>query len=434
MLTQAPAATSTRSVLAATPASLPIGSATLVRDIDTSGSSNPQHLTAFHGGVAFSARDDGHGRELWLTRDGTAKRLGDIAPGTASSSPDELTLIGDTLFFTANDPGHGRELWRTDGTGTGTRRVKDIRPGAQGPNQHISPPSRARSSSRPATGSMAGSCGGATARQRVRKMVKDIQAHGSSLYSSGFDLPDQWAVLDGHLYFGVQFDNLGLWRTDGTRAGTKRVYAGVYPQAMVATSARLFFHGIIQGCAADDVLFASDGTSAGTRMVSGAYQADPVVAFKGRGYFVMGASGPGRRLYRSSGTWDASGPVLPKVKVDAGTHIQSIGGSLFLSQDGGLSISDGYGVHTYKLGDTDSGFVGIVDLAKLNGLWYFPGGFGDHGSDLWQTDGTPDGTTMVASVDADGAHDLRSLVHSGSSIWFTADDSIHGRELWRYVP
>jgi len=208
----------------------------------------------------------------------------------------------------------------------------------------------------------------------------------------------------------------------------------VYPQAMVATSARLFFHGITRGCVADDVLFASDGTSNGTRMVSNAYQADPVVAFQGRGYFVMGKSGPGRRLYRSSGTWDASGPVLPKVKVDAGTHIKSVGGALFLSQDGGLSISDGYGVHTVKLGDTDSGFVGLVDVAKLDGLWYFPGGFPFHGSDLWQTDGTPDGTRMASPVDLDGAHDLRSLVRSGSSIWFTADDGIHGREVWRYQP
>ena len=416
------------------PTVVAVGSATLVRDIDTGGSSNPQHLTAFHGGVAFSARDDAHGRELWLTSGGSTKRLGDIAPGAASSSPGELTLIGDTLYFTADDGTHGRELWKTDGTGAGTKRVKDIRSGSAGSKPAHLTAFRGKVFFAAGDGVHGRELWKSDGSSAGTRMVKDIQAHGSSLYSSGFDLPDTWVVLGDRLYFGVQFDNLGLWRTDGTRAGTKRVYPDVYPQAMVATSSRLFFHGITTGCAADDVLFTSDGTGGGTHMVSPASQADPVVAFKGHGYFVMGRSGPGRRLYRASGTWNPSSEVLPKVKVDAGTHIQSVGGALFLSQDGGLSISDGYGAHTVKLGDTDSGFVGLVDVAKMDGLWYFPGGFGSHGSDIWQTDGTPGGTVLASPVDLDGAHDLRSLVRSGSSIWFTADDGVHGRELWRYVP
>ena len=316
------------SVLAATPNSMAVGSATLVRDIDTSGSSDPQHLTAFHGGVVFCARDD---------------------------------------------------------TSAGTR------------------------------------------------MVKDIQAHGSSLYSSGFDPPDQWAVLGHDLYFGVQFDLAGLWRTNGTRAGTRRVFADVYPQSLVATTVRLFFIGITLGCAEDTVVFASDGTSGGTHMVGDAYAADPLVAYGGRAYYAYWF-GKARRLFRSSGTWETTGPILPRRPVDGDTTMLAVGRKLFLSQDGGLSISDGTGVGTTKLGDTDSGFVGLVDVVRLGDLWYFPGGFGLHASDLWQTDGTPDATTMASPVDLGGDHDLRSLVRSGSSVWFTAADSIHGRELWRYVP
>ena len=36
---------------------------------------------------------------------------------------------GGTLYFTADDGGSGVELWRSDGTGAGTRLVKDINPG-----------------------------------------------------------------------------------------------------------------------------------------------------------------------------------------------------------------------------------------------------------------------------------------------------------------
>jgi ELWxxDGT repeat protein len=52
----------------------------------------------------------------------------DINP-SGSSYPDYLTNVGGTLFFAADDGTHGNELWRSDGTGAGTRLVKDINPG-----------------------------------------------------------------------------------------------------------------------------------------------------------------------------------------------------------------------------------------------------------------------------------------------------------------
>jgi ELWxxDGT repeat protein len=242
-------------------------------------------------------------------------------------------------------------------------------------------------------------------------------------------------VFQGHLYFAVQFDRMGLWRTDGTAAGTRRVLRDVYPRNLLATSKRLFFVGLDVGggCAMEDLLWTSDGTTAGTRHVAPFATDGGVVAFQGRAYFAMG-TGAAHRLYRNSGTWLPHGTVKPKVAVDPGTRLQVVGGRLFLSQAGGLSISDGTGVGTIRLGDTESGFVGLVDVAKAGGLWYFPGGFANGGTDLWQTDGTVEGTRMAAAVDLTGSHDLRSLVRSGGTIWFSAHDGAHGRELWRYTP
>src|SRR5919107_1041055 len=51
---------------------------------------------------------------------------------TSPSSPSNLVDVGGTLFFTADDGIHGTELWRSDGTRTGTARVKDIKPGVGG--------------------------------------------------------------------------------------------------------------------------------------------------------------------------------------------------------------------------------------------------------------------------------------------------------------
>src|SRR6187551_3699380 len=49
-----------------------------------------------------------------------------------SSNPTSLTAVGNTLFFAANDGVHGNELWKSDGTRAGTKMVKNIRPYGKG--------------------------------------------------------------------------------------------------------------------------------------------------------------------------------------------------------------------------------------------------------------------------------------------------------------
>ncbi|MCP6313195.1 hypothetical protein NL444_27375, partial [Klebsiella pneumoniae] len=57
------------------------------------------------------------------------RRLKDIRPGAEGSYPSGFTRLGDMLLFTANDGSSGLELWRTDGTEAGTRRVADLQAG-----------------------------------------------------------------------------------------------------------------------------------------------------------------------------------------------------------------------------------------------------------------------------------------------------------------
>lgn len=72
--------------------------------------------------------------ELWRS-DGTTSgttRVKDINPGTAPSQPRNLTVVKDQLFFVADDGVHGRELWSSDGTSTGTKLHADIAVGKLG--------------------------------------------------------------------------------------------------------------------------------------------------------------------------------------------------------------------------------------------------------------------------------------------------------------
>lgn len=60
-----------------------------------------------------------------------------------------------------------------------------------------------------------------------------------------------------------------------------------------------------------------------------------------------------------------------------------------------------------------------------------------HGTELWKTDGSADGTTRLTDLNAGEetsvAPWLRRIVHVGQRLFFRANDGIHGEELW-YLP
>jgi ELWxxDGT repeat protein len=414
-----------------------VGSAALVRDIDPSGSSDPDDLTAFLGRVAFTARDDAHGVELWITTASSASRLRDIAPGTASSNPSNLTVVGSTLFFIASDGTHGRELWKTDGTSAGTKLVRDIRPGAKGSSAGNLTPYRGKLLLVAHDGVHGGELWKSDGRSAGTKMVKDIEAGGTALYSFGRRGTTTWAVFRDRLYFDVSGSHEGLWRTDGTAGGTVRIAKKLLIDRLVATSTRLYFMGSpdLGGCALPGpYVYASDGTTAGTRLVEEDAPWGALVAFGGRAWFGANGSEPYRRLYRSAGTDATTGKILPKIALDDDTPIQAVRGKLFLSQDGALTISDGTSAGTVRLGDPDAGWRGRVNVVKQGGLWYFPGRDGTGDWELWQSNGTPVGTQVAAEVNGGGNASVRSVVRSGGAVWFSADDGTHGKELFRYTP
>ncbi len=95
----------------------------------------PHDMVELHGKLYFSAGSGTReGEELWVsngTVSGT-RRVKDIRPGSEGSAPTFLAVAGDRLYFAADDGRHGRELWVSDGTSRGTKLFKDLVPGAEG--------------------------------------------------------------------------------------------------------------------------------------------------------------------------------------------------------------------------------------------------------------------------------------------------------------
>ncbi len=91
----------------------------------------------------------------------------------------------------------------------------------------------------------------------------------------------------------------------------------------------------------------------------------------------------------------------------------------------------------------DSGF-GPKNLTALGSLLYFTAEDGVHGRELWQSNGTEAGTVRVKDIktgrssafrdedsDDDSDDDLNQLTVVGSTLFFVAKDDVHGRELWK---
>jgi ELWxxDGT repeat protein len=415
----------------------------------------------------FTANDGIHGRELWKS-DGTkagTELVKDIHPPSEHhSAPYSLTGVGGTLFFTADDGIHGRELWKSDGTKAGTVLVKDIRPPA--------PPGEYDSSPYSLT-----DVGG------TLFFTADDGIHGWELWKSdgtkaGTVLvkdihpgerdsrPNYLTAVGGTLFFTAVDGTHGrdLWKSDGTKAGTVLVkdFHPVYdyryytnPRSLTNVGGTLFFtaddstHGV--------EVWKSDGTKAGTVLLKdilpgGGDGLPPYSLTDVRGtlFFTADDGAHDRELWKSDGTRAGTvlvkdiNPVIDYYDVTGPRYLSGVGGTVFFNGDDSthgreLWKSDGTRAGTVLVKDihpADSHFVqrGPYSLTDVRGTLFFTANDGAHGRELWKSDGTRAGTVLVKDINpvndyyGSGPSNLTGL---GRRLFFSADDGIHGSELWK---
>ena len=432
--------------------------ATLVRDIKPIGGSDPWWLVKAGEQVFFCANDGEHGRELWVS-DGTAvgtRLVKDIRPGTRGSQPDTLTPVASRVYFTAHDGSHGRELWVSDGTAAGTRMVKDLNRGSKGSWTMGIIGVGDRAYFDIVHDGLYRTDGTAKGTRRVHEFagvgLSNAVAKGTRLFFPAT------VTASGSLASVSPGSPMNLWKTNGTTTSTKRLgpkdlsVAGLVKQA-----GRLYFLGSPRSATGLDVPpspWRSDGTRAGTRKLSDVYVASDTIAGLVRmdgALWFNGSTSPyleSARLYRSDGTTAGTGPVrsrignlrdlVPEVgRLWAHRHSKGV------HDPDELWVSDGTAAGTKLVyggtGDWSVGDWGELACEGLDGRIWFAAGpdDGSHGSideELWSSDGTSEDTVEAADINPGGSSDPRDLVRLGDSILFTATDGQHGRELWRLDP
>lgn len=69
-------------------------------------------------------------------------------------------------------------------------------------------------------------------------------------------------------------------------------------------------------------------------------------------------------------------------------------------------------------------------VAEFNGKRYFVGDDGQHGSELWATDGTPEGTVLVKNITADGGSIIENFTVAVGKLFFTVGDTYSNQTVW----
>ncbi len=386
-----------------------LGQIALVKDInDGSSWSYPLNLTNVNGTLFFTANDGINGVELWKS-DGTAAGtvlVKDINIGGGWSQPEYLTAVGNVLYFSADDGVNSRELWKSDGTEAGTVMVKKILPseyvGSSPQNLTNVNGTLFFSAEDGASGRELWKSDGTEAGTVLVKNINPFTGPGSVFFPSN---PSNLVNVNGTLFFSADdgTHGLGLWKSDGTEAGTVLV-SSINPGNLTNVNGTLFFVADGSGGFDDFELYKSDGTAAGTGRVRdiardevGSYP-HSLTAVGNTLFFSVAedASGHSNALWKSDGT----GPGTQRVK---------------LINPEGFTSSE------------------VRNLVNVNGTLFFSANDGTNGQELWKSDGTEAGTVLVKNIHpGEGAGSAPgNLVNVGGTLYFTADDGTHGEEVWK---
>ena len=421
---------------------------TLVKDLFPGpvSSSQTQH-TAAGGQVYFVSGD-----ALWRSDgsdSGTVRVF--TAPDTQSPALTELTAVGERLFFSAQSSRwHLPRIWVTDGSMTGAVRITpnaaDVTSSYEIPDTAVAPfkggilfsGHDSRTGVEPWR-----SDGTAAETTPVADVNRDTR---SSISMSTMVASGDYAIFSTPAECG----GYDLWAT-GRSAGeaaarnhlaTFRTAVSKYTGVATVGATTYFFAATDQLCGRQERrgLWKTDGTSAGTAFVAGVDYSSRLHATEdGTLFFSAYTPGFGYELWKSDGT-PAGTAMLKDVTPESASSYPFVytardGYAYFSPNSGSLWRSDGTDAGTGELARNlklfnesyDSGSVAVGH----GGTVFYSGWDAEHGAELWKTDGTPGGAVRLLDINpgANSGSPWR-MVTIGDEVFFFARDH-EGYGIWR---
>jgi ELWxxDGT repeat protein len=235
------------------------------------------------------------------------------------------------------------------------------------------------------------------------------------------DLYNSWwyTPIEENLYFNAltvddegMVDELGIWRSDGSEAGTLQIssninsyqsYTAIHPEKI---DSRIFFVADQNNNGSNELYSTDETTNENTLLET----FDEVLflqtiytrkVYKNIFFFEGLTKTEGRELWYTDGS-----PGQAKILKD-------------------ICPGDCY---------SEAG-----EMIEFNDFLFFAANDGTHESELWISNGTPGGTLLFLNIYPEGTVTLGDYVTGsgphdfvvlGDKLIFTANDGIHGRELW----
>lgn len=241
---------------------------------------------------------------------------------------------------------------------------------------------------------------------------------------------------------------------------------GGSPGNMLPVGNKLYFTASSGSTQLNRELWVTDGTEAGTIMIRdicvGTCGSDPssLTEMNGIVYFSAYSTNYGYELWRTDGTSNGTYPVADLQEgSNGGLHnnrdIHAHNNTLFFCA---RSSNNLFSDELYKTDGTEEGTVLVKEIntvlftnstatqsslpqyfISLGDIVLFSANDGIHGVELWKTDGTEAGTVLVKDInpglsnsnpfESDDYDDNYYLYNN--EIYFSANDGVHGVELWK---
>jgi ELWxxDGT repeat protein len=270
--------------------------------------------------------------------------------------------------------------------------------------------------------------------------------------------PKSFTQVNNLVFFSADDGMHGpeLWASNGTAAGTLLVLdinpgtGGSNPKLLTNVNGTLFFqandgtHGV--------ELWESNGTAAGTFLVKDTYPGSNggyptyLTNMNGTLFFSANDSTHGAELWRSDGTAagtflvaDINRSTFPSLTGSYPEFLANVNGTLFFGADDGthgneLWRSNGTAAGTSLVSDIVPGPNGSTPsrLTNVNGTLFFTANDGTHGFQLWESNGSAAGTFLVKDINSGIGPSAYPyyLTNVNGSLFFSAEDAAHGDELW----
>lgn len=320
------------------------------------------------------------------------------------SNPSNLEMIGSTVYFFADDGIHGEEVWRSDGTASGTRMVADLTPGPRSSKTYSD------------VIKIDNAIYFYTNDSNIVKFYKIEEGKGIQKIATFNNAARivEVKIAGGRLFFVLSDQQYGyeLWTMDGnTPRIVKDIRPGPSGQVMNLTE----FNGILYFTALDSThgyeLWRSDGTEAGTFMVRdirpGEQDSFPssLTPFAGRLVFAANDGIHGKELWKTDGTELGTSMIRDLNPGSAGVGDNTYGplpvlrNKLYFDgtfdklyqMDAGLNIS------LVRDIDPDKEDTCCISFLRAGANYiFFAAADSKNGTALWRSDGTPNGTIIIA--------------------------------------